>query len=79
VRTPTILAAGEAGSLTEREREVATLAARGLSNSDIAERLVVSVRTVENQLHRAYGKLGIASRRELASLFEIKAAGSRIE
>jgi DNA-binding NarL/FixJ family response regulator len=52
--------------LTEREREVATLAAKGLSNRDIASRLVVSVRTVENHLQRAYGKLGIASRAHLA-------------
>jgi DNA-binding CsgD family transcriptional regulator len=71
VRTPALLAAGVAAALTVREREVATLAASGLSNREIAARLVVSVRTVENQLHRVYGKLGITSRRELASLFDI--------
>jgi DNA-binding CsgD family transcriptional regulator len=70
-RTPVILAAGRAADLTRREREVATLAAGGLSNKEIAARLVVSVRTVENQLHSVYGKLGIASRGELVSLFQI--------
>jgi DNA-binding CsgD family transcriptional regulator len=54
-------------ALTAAERSVAELAMRGLSNRDIAARLVVSVRTVENQLSSAYGKLGIASRRQLAA------------
>ncbi|MET0769573.1 MAG: helix-turn-helix transcriptional regulator [Solirubrobacteraceae bacterium] len=42
------------------------LAAGGLSSAEIAARLVVSVRTVDNHLQRAYGKLGIGSRQELA-------------
>jgi DNA-binding NarL/FixJ family response regulator len=53
--------------LTRREWEVAALAARGLSNRDIAALLVVSVRTVENQLHRVYAKLAVGGRDELAS------------
>ncbi|MFI6704148.1 LuxR C-terminal-related transcriptional regulator [Streptomyces sp. NPDC050509] len=53
-------------SLTSREREVAALAASLLSNQEIADRLVVSVRTVENHLHRVYGKLGVTARAELA-------------
>jgi DNA-binding CsgD family transcriptional regulator len=57
----------ESDVLTRREREVTVLAARGLSNRDIADLLVVSVRTIENQLHRAYGKLGVAGREELAT------------
>lgn len=57
----------ECDVLTRREREVAALAARGLSNRDIAGLLVVSLRTVENQLHRVYGKLGVAGRGELAT------------
>ncbi|GAA2259123.1 LuxR family transcriptional regulator [Streptomyces ruber] len=52
-------------SLTPREREVAALAATGMSNRDIADRLVVSVRTVENHLHRIYHKLGITARNDL--------------
>jgi regulator of RNase E activity RraA len=51
--------------LTQRERLVATLAARGLTNSEIAERLVISVRTVGNHLHSVYAKLGVSGRREL--------------
>jgi DNA-binding CsgD family transcriptional regulator len=56
--------------LTAREREIAALAGRGLSNREIADRLVVSLRTVENHLARVFVKLGIASRRELADALE---------
>jgi DNA-binding CsgD family transcriptional regulator len=52
-------------SLTRREREVAELAARNLTSREIAEQLVVSARTVENHLQRAYEKLGVRSRQEL--------------
>ncbi|MGW0120204.1 LuxR C-terminal-related transcriptional regulator [Streptomyces sp. NPDC003327] len=54
-----------AAPLTTREREVAALAAGGLSNRDIADSLVVSVRTVENHLYRVYEKLGITARSDL--------------
>jgi len=54
--------------LTRREREVATLAGQGLANTDIAQRLVISVRTVESHLYSAYGKLGVAGRAELAAV-----------
>ena len=64
-RPPTLPAAGAAEELTPREREVALLAAGGLSSATIAERLVVSVRTVDNHLQRAYAKLGISGRHEL--------------
>ncbi|MEG8277211.1 helix-turn-helix transcriptional regulator [Streptomyces sp. AHA2] len=57
----------EARPLTRRERDVARLAADGLTSHEIAARLVVSVRTVDNHLHRAYRKLGVSSRRELAA------------
>lgn len=53
-------------SLTSRERLVAELAAGGASNAEIAGLLVLSVRTVENHLSRAYAKLGITSRGDLA-------------
>jgi DNA-binding NarL/FixJ family response regulator len=54
--------------LTSREREIVTLAAGGLSNRQIADRLVVSVRTVEGHLYRACTKLGTSDRAELAAL-----------
>lgn len=51
--------------LSRREREVARLAATGLSNAAIAQHLVVSVRTVESHLYQAFAKLGIDSRESL--------------
>lgn len=51
--------------LTPAERRTAELAADGLGNPEIARRLFLSRRTVENQLSRAYRKLGIAAREEL--------------
>lgn len=54
--------------ITDREREVATLVAAGLSSRQIADRLNVSARTVEGHLYRIYGKLGIGDRDELARL-----------
>jgi DNA-binding CsgD family transcriptional regulator len=54
-------------ALTKRELEVASLAAQGMTDRDIADTLVVSVRTVESHLASAYRKLGITSRRELPS------------
>jgi DNA-binding NarL/FixJ family response regulator len=47
---------------------VAALAATGLSNRQVAARLFVSLRTVENHLHRAFSKLGVTSRDELAGV-----------
>ncbi len=51
--------------LTRRELEVASLAARGMTDQDIAGTLVISVRTVESHLAAVYRKLGINSRRGL--------------
>jgi DNA-binding CsgD family transcriptional regulator len=53
------------GTLTAREREVALLAATGLSNKQIGERLFLSPRTVSDHLHNIYPKLGIVSRAAL--------------
>lgn len=55
-------------SLTSREREVAELAGAGRSTKDISQRLHIGVRTVENHLHRAYGKLGIDGRAQLVPM-----------
>lgn len=52
-------------TLSGREREVAVLASQGVSNQEIAQRLVLSVRTVETHLARVYDKLGISNRRAL--------------
>ncbi|MGH3962176.1 MAG: LuxR C-terminal-related transcriptional regulator [Pseudonocardiaceae bacterium] len=67
-RTPALVAVETPLPLTNREREIVTLAAGGLSNRQIAERLVVSVRTVEGHLYRACAKLGTSDRTELAAL-----------
>ena len=48
--------------LTVREVEVLTLLAEGLSNGDIAERLVISPRTVHAHLRSVFGKLGVSLR-----------------
>jgi DNA-binding NarL/FixJ family response regulator len=51
--------------LTPREEQFVALAARGLTNAEIADRLVLSVRTVESHLYRAMQKLGVSDRRDL--------------
>lgn len=51
-------------ALTDREREVLSLLAQGLTNKDIAQSLFLSVRTVEAHLRNIYGKLVVASRTE---------------
>ncbi|MGY0489970.1 ATP-binding protein [Streptomyces sp. WG-D5] len=57
---------GRGESLTRREHEVARLAAGGLSNREIAERLFISRRTVDAHMERILSKLGIASRNRIA-------------
>ena len=52
-------------SLTVREREIAVLVARGLSNRDIAARLVISKRTVDAHVNHIFAKLGLSSRVQL--------------
>jgi DNA-binding NarL/FixJ family response regulator len=51
-------------TLTDREREVLSLLARGLTNKDIAQSLFLSVRTIEAHLRNIYGKLDVNSRTE---------------
>jgi ATP/maltotriose-dependent transcriptional regulator MalT len=62
---------GEA--LRGREREVASLAAAGMTNHEIADRLVISVRTVTSHLDHIYSRLGIGSRAQLARFLELGA------
>lgn len=68
VATPRLADAPERVGLTGREREIAMLAAAGLTNREIAERLFISVRTAEGHLYRACTKLGIAGRDEIAGV-----------
>jgi DNA-binding CsgD family transcriptional regulator len=65
--TPPVRAIGARVWLTPGELDTAVQAAAGLSNKQIAGHLHVSVRTVESHLQRAYEKLGISGRRELAA------------
>jgi DNA-binding CsgD family transcriptional regulator len=68
LRTPALDLAGSPLPLTVREREMANLVAAGLSNRDIADRLTVSVRTVEGHLYRACTKLDCTDRDQLAAV-----------
>jgi DNA-binding CsgD family transcriptional regulator len=61
--------------LTETERRVAELAAKGRTNKEIAAELYLGVSTVEGHLSRVYRKLGIRSRTELTSRLPTAAGG----
>ena len=71
IRTPAVDAAGSPLPITAREREIANLVAAGLSNRQIADRLVVSVRTVEGHVYRIFAKLGIDGRDQLIHLVRL--------
>ncbi|HYB38441.1 MAG TPA: LuxR C-terminal-related transcriptional regulator [Mycobacterium sp.] len=62
--------------LTGRQREIIELVAAGLSNKEIAERLVTSVRTVEGHVYRLYQRLGAGSRGELVEILRAGRGGS---
>ena len=66
IRTPAVHSAAQPLPITSREHEIANLVAAGLSNRQIAERLSVSVRTVEGHIYRIFAKLGIDDRDQLA-------------
>jgi DNA-binding CsgD family transcriptional regulator/tetratricopeptide (TPR) repeat protein len=66
-RTPGLAPRSGASQLSDREREVALLAAQELTSRQIAERLFVSVRTVDNHLQQVYVKLGVKRRIDLAA------------
>ncbi|MHA6784145.1 LuxR C-terminal-related transcriptional regulator [Pseudonocardia saturnea] len=67
-RTPALTAAAAPLPLTERQREILTLAVQGHSNRDIAARLVVSVRTVETHRYRACATLGTSDLDQIGAL-----------
>ncbi|HEV2814634.1 MAG TPA: response regulator transcription factor [Solirubrobacteraceae bacterium] len=77
--TPTVFAALRQGPaaadgpgrdpLTEREREVMNLLARGLSNREISDELVITHKTVKNHLSRIYDKLDVRTRGEAVALW----------
>ena len=50
--------------LSEREKEVLKLAARGMNNKDIADKLCISIRTVQGHINAIFHKLGVGSRTE---------------
>lgn len=75
-RTPALGAVAAPLPISDREREVVHLAMSGLSNRQIAARLVVSVRTVESHLYQASAKLGVEGRDGLIEILGPLASGS---
>ncbi|NUP30945.1 MAG: helix-turn-helix transcriptional regulator, partial [Streptomycetaceae bacterium] len=65
---------GALAVLTPQELQITRLAAQGLSNRDIAAQLFLSPRTVGHHLYKAYPKLGILSRTELAAIPDLAPA-----
>ncbi|WP_407663158.1 helix-turn-helix transcriptional regulator [Mycolicibacter hiberniae] len=76
IHTPAVEAVSQPLPITDREREIAALVAAGLSNRKIADRLSVSVRTVDGHLYRIFAKLGIERRDELVRLLSRPQAGT---
>ena len=66
--TPVLRQATESLPLTDREAEIVMLIGAGLSNRAVAEKLTLSIRTVESHIYRAMMKTGTTSRDELAAL-----------
>jgi len=62
-------ASGGPARLTRREREIAALVAQGLSNREIAGRLVIGPRTVETHVENILGKLGFTSRAQITAWY----------
>jgi DNA-binding NarL/FixJ family response regulator len=65
-RGPQPVTRSNPAGLTERQVEILRLLAEGLSNADIAGRLVISVRTVDHHVAAVLQKLGVPTRREAA-------------
>ena len=62
-------AADGLATLSEQERTIASLVAEGMTNQQVADRLLLGKRTVDTYLWRIFRKLGITSRVDLARLF----------
>jgi DNA-binding CsgD family transcriptional regulator/tetratricopeptide (TPR) repeat protein len=62
-------------ALTPQQRRIVQLAAQGLSNREIAQRLVLSPRTIASHLYRCFPKLGVAERRQLQALLAHPSGG----
>jgi ATP/maltotriose-dependent transcriptional regulator MalT len=75
IRTPAVHSVDQPLPITDREREIVMLAAAGLSNRQIAEKLSVSVRTVEGHIYRIFAKLGIGDRDQLIHLVSSALSG----
>jgi non-specific serine/threonine protein kinase len=77
--TPSTNAVLHRRSLSDRELEVAALAAAGLSNRAIADRLFLSPRTVEKHVEHVMDKLGVGSRAEIAAWHAREVARCEVE
>ena len=73
--TPALAATARPLPLSSREREIAALISGGLTNRQIAERLSVSVRTVEGHIYRGCTKLDASDREEFAAIVRQSGAG----
>ena len=76
LHSPAIAAATQPLPITDREREISAMVSAGMSNREIADRLSVSVRTVDGHLYRIYAKLDIQSRDQLARLIRPAESGA---
>lgn len=68
--------AGMIARLTERERDVLALLASGLTNAQIAERLIIQESTVKYHLQNVFQKLGVANRTEAAQIYYRETQGA---
>jgi len=75
---PPVAASPVAAGLTEGERDVLLLVARGLENEQVAERLSLSPKTVGNRLTEIYRKLGVTNRTQ-AALYALRRGWTRLE
>jgi DNA-binding NarL/FixJ family response regulator len=69
-QTPALRAALTTQPFTDRQREIISLAARGLSNKSIADQLTMSVRSVEGHLFRASQRVGANNREQLIAMLQ---------